>query len=298
MNIKLGIVIPAYNEQKRLPQTLKNLRSFLALKGNGWDVREVLVVNDGSKDATSEFVQEIAKDWPLLQLIEFRQNLGKGAACFAGLQALHKKPVGDESVDYILIADADEATPWSELLSAFSAAQKNPDCFLIFGSRRHPKSDILSRQQWWREKLGRLFNLLLRVLSGVPFKDTQCGFKLFRNDQRLTQILNEWTVARFAWDAEVLLNALASGMSCEELAIQWRHVEESRVHPVKDGLQMASEILRIRVRRLRMRLQKSLPKFRESALNHSAGPLSKRVNSQIILRSSAITDADRSKQNS
>lgn len=246
MKPRLGIVIPAYNEERRLPQTLDHLREASLRSDFPWNLTHVVVVNDGSQDQTTAVVRERTIQWSpgVLRVLEFRQNLGKGAAVFTGLYELSSADVAG-----ILVADADEATPWKELWPLATVFEREREAFLIFGSRRHSESKILTRQVWWRERMGRIFNQLLRGLTGVPFKDTQCGFKLFRRGDGLARVLGGWTVARFAWDAEVVLNSLAFQLRCVEHPIEWRHVDESRVHPVRDSLQMAKEILRIRLKR-------------------------------------------------
>lgn len=292
MKPRLAIIIPAYNEERRLPRTLTRLREAAARADFPWRLTKVVVVNDGSKDATARLVREEQARFPELELVEFRANLGKGAAVFAGLYEMETYFV--EAADALLVADADEATPWRELWGLAEARAAAPDAFLIFGSRRHPASRIVTRQAWWREKMGRIFNRLLRLVTGVPFKDTQCGFKLFRPGADLRSILQLWTVSRFAWDAEVVLNALGLGLRCVEHPIEWHHIDESRVHPVKDGLQMAQEILRIR-------LKQSIKGPRAERLKSGRfdqTPFADRVKTQVISSKMAITEKNRTSQNS
>jgi dolichyl-phosphate beta-glucosyltransferase len=287
---KLTIIIPAYNEEKRLPQTLENLRKLTLSADFPWDLRHVIVVNDGSIDHTDQVVEEFKPRFPGLEMLMFRGNLGKGAAVFAGL--LETETYYHGANDVVLVADADEATPWKELVALHAAYVRAPDCFLIFGSRRHPESAILTRQVWWRERMGRIFNQLLRFVTGVPYKDTQCGFKLFKSGQDLRDILQRWTVARFAWDAEVVLNAIALRLPIVEHPIEWRHIEESRVHPLRDGLQMAFEILKIRM--------KQSISWNEGPRLHNQHfdrtPMTDRVKTQIISNKIAISENDRSEQ--
>lgn len=253
MKPKLAILIPAYNEETRLPQTLESLRQASLASDFPWDLKTVLIVNDGSTDQTLARLRQFQKSWPLVTSIEFRKNCGKGMAVYAGLLHLElanktEGPTSPEVCDAFLMADADEATPWTQLWPAAQVWTESEGLFLAFGSRRHPQSQILQRQAWWRERLGRIFNQLLRALSGTEYKDTQCGFKLFRPGKDLQQILQLWTVRRFAWDAEVLLNAAFLRLKCVELPISWRHVDASHVHPLKDGLQMAMELVKIRLK--------------------------------------------------
>lgn len=243
--MRLAIVIPAFNEESRLPETLRHLKLLSRQSDFPWELGAVVVVNDGSTDQTSGQVSEMAADWPELSELRFQRNLGKGAAVYVGLRHLH----APSDRDFILVADADEATPWQELWRLAQEVKLHPGADLYYASRRHPQSQILQRQVWWRESMGRGFNLLLRLLAGISVKDTQCGFKLFRNHQNLSRILEDWSVARFAWDAEVFLSCSRLGLQTQEFAVGWRHVEASRVHPVRDSLQMAWEVLRLRLRR-------------------------------------------------
>lgn len=289
---RLAIIIPAYNEERRLPRTLTRLREAAVREDFPWELVKVLVVNDGSRDGTSACVREEMPRFPALDMIEFRGNLGKGAAVYAGL--FEMQTYFYDRAEWILVADADEATPWRELWGLAEARAQEPEAFLIFGSRRHPESRILTRQVWWREKMGRIFNQMLRLVTGVPFKDTQCGFKLFRAGENLNAILAHWTVERFAWDAEVVLNALGLGFRCVEHPIEWHHVDESRVHPVRDGLQMAQEILKIRLKRSINRWRTDRPQIGR----FDQTPFADRVKTQVISSKTAPGGKNRTSQNS
>lgn len=290
----LAVVIPAYNEEKRLLGTLVNLRQASERPDFPWQLTRVLVVDDGSKDATAQVVRTLAKSWqglvPFeLEVLSFRMNQGKGAAVFAGLSYLRWM-----NCEGILMADADEATPWSELWSLANVVSDRPDLFLIFGSRQHMNSRIETRQVWWRERLGRTFNTLLRGVTGVPYRDTQCGFKYFHRSEALDQILRQWTVARFAWDAEVIINCLRLKLPIQELPIRWRHVDASRVHPVRDGIQMAKEILLLRLKQRFPGLKKLCSKNKQEHSDSFLGL----VKSQIISSTIDIESGDRREQNS
>lgn len=272
--MRLAIVIPAFNEESRLPETLHHLKLLSRQPDFPWALRAVVVVNDGSTDQTSGRVMEMAVDWPELSELRLQRNLGKGAAVYTGLRHLH----ASSDVEFILVADADEATPWRELWRLVEEVKLHPGSDLYYASRRHPQSQILQRQAWWRESMGRGFNLLLRLLAGISVKDTQCGFKLFRNHQNLSRILEDWSVARFAWDAEVFLSCSRLGFHTQEFSVGWRHVEASRVHPIRDSLQMAWEILRLRMKR--SVIQRSLAVLKPART--SAERFSERVNSELI----------------
>ncbi|WP_374073459.1 dolichyl-phosphate beta-glucosyltransferase [Bdellovibrio bacteriovorus] len=236
--ISISVVIPAYNEEHRLPETLKVLKQFVSLKQSAWSVQEIIVVNDGSTDKTASLVEEVQKEWPLLQLVSFPLNKGKGAAVHAGMQK--------SSSAWILIADADMATPWDEL-NKFATLSNEAE--LIMGSRALPQSDIVIRQHWIRQSMGKTFNKILKFIVGLPFHDTQCGFKLLKNDSffRL-KVLPLLQVERFSWDVELILFLMKFNKKILEVPIRWEHKEESHVHIVRDSLEMLFTVLKLKKR--------------------------------------------------
>lgn len=234
--LSISIVIPAFNEQSRLPRTLQALREFCAVERTEFLVREVWVIDDGSTDATGEVVKSLRLQWPLLRLWTLEQNRGKGCAVRAGFL--------QSTCDWILVADADMATPWDELLKFVSLSS---EADLLMGSRALPQSQIEVRQHWLRQSLGKTFNRLLRTLNGLPFLDTQCGFKLIHNNEAFkTHILPRLQVDRFAWDVELILYFMKFDLRILEIPIRWRHQEQSRVHLVKDSLEMFTTILKLK----------------------------------------------------
>lgn len=244
MNVKsttLSIVIPAFNEQSRLPKTLESLKSQAGdfARDRGLQIIEIWVVDDGSTDGTGDCVQKMAAGWPELRILTLKVNQGKGAAVREGFLQAHGK--------WILLADADMSTPWSEIEKLFSKAQiENAD--LVIGSRALPQSEIRIRQSWLREHLGKTFNFILRLLTGVHFRDTQCGFKLVRNTAQSQKIFRDLVIRRFAFDVELVLKMLAENLRVCEVAVVWEHKEESRVHPIKDGFEMLFSVLGLRLR--------------------------------------------------
>lgn len=238
--ISISVVIPAYNEEHRLPETLKVLRQFVSLKQAAWSVQEIFVVNDGSTDKTATLIEEMQKEWPLLQLLSFPLNKGKGAAVHLGMQK--------SSASWILIADADMATPWEEL-NKFAALSNEIDADLIMGSRALPQSDIVIRQHWIRQSMGKTFNKILKFVIGLPFHDTQCGFKLLKNDSFFrSKILPLLRVERFSWDVELILFLLKYKKRILEVPIRWEHKEESHVHIVRDSFEMLFTVLKLKKR--------------------------------------------------
>ena len=236
----LSLVIPAFNEESRLPRTLAALRIFATSGLTGFQITQVLIVDDGSKDRTVLTVQEFARDWSFLSCLSLPQNLGKGGAVHAGLHAA--------TADWILIADADMATPWEEL-QRFAEVCDSYD--LVMGSRALKESDIQVRQHWLRQTMGRTFNKLLRAIVRLPYKDTQCGFKLIRNTPQFRSvILPHLQVQRFAWDVELLLFYRKYNMRVLETPVRWSHQEASRVRMVRDSLEMLYRVLLLRARGL------------------------------------------------
>lgn len=230
----LSIVIPAYNEEKRLGASLQEIQSFLP---NYFEQTEVIVVNDGSSDRTSQvakaFLQESGAH--RLMLIELPRNCGKGAAVKAGVE----RATGD----YILFMDADLSTPLSEISKVISVLENGKD--IAIGSRAIESSNILEHQPFYRETMGKLFNLFVKLLVIDGISDTQCGFKAFRREVA-REIFNRLQTARFGFDVEVLLWAKVLGYTIEEVGVTWVNSPHSRVSPIRDSLEMLWSLFRIR----------------------------------------------------
>lgn len=230
----LSIVIPAYNEEKRIGASLQELQSFLP---KHFEQTEVMVVNDGSSDKTSQVVKafETFEGTHRLTLIELDKNQGKGAAVKAGVE--------HASGDYILFMDADLSTPLTEISKVLLPLQAGKD--IVIGSRAVKTSNILERQPFYRESMGKMFNLLVRLFVIDGISDTQCGFKAFRREAA-KEIFNRLQTTRFGFDVEVLLWAKMLGYSVEEVGITWINSPHSRVSPIRDSLEMLWSLLRIR----------------------------------------------------
>lgn len=238
--LDISIVIPAFNEEQRLPSTLEALQIWTQINAKLCSVKEILVIDDGSVDGTCEYVKRKATQWSLLQMVSLMPNQGKGAAVHAGML----KAQGD----WILIADADMATPWDEL-KVLLLFTRTAD--LIMGSRGLAGSHIIKRQHWFRQNLGKTFNRLLKAIMGLPFKDTQCGFKLVKNDQAFRdKILPFLQVRRFAWDVELIVFFLKQKKNVQEVPVRWEHKEQSRVHIIKDSFEMFFTVLKLKLKLL------------------------------------------------
>lgn len=234
---EISVVIPAYNEELRIPSSLRELKAFSANGNDLFNIKEVLVVDDGSVDGTSTVVKELQTEWSLLKIHSFSANRGKGAAVHAGLK--------EAVCEWVLIADADMATPWIELHKLLGASSAD----LLMGSRALPESVITRRQHWVRENLGKTFNRILRWFIGLPFRDTQCGFKLLRNDFVFrTTILPHLKVSRFAWDVELILLLMKHHREVKEIPVSWQHQDHSRVRLLNDSFEMLFAVLQLRRR--------------------------------------------------
>jgi glycosyltransferase involved in cell wall biosynthesis len=230
-----SLVIPAFNEAERIAKTLRECVGYLETMSPD---SELIVVNDGSTDATSSIVAEVfAAPGPVAtRLIEHSPNRGKGAAVRQGLLA-GTKPIG-------LFSDADLSTPIAEapkLIDPIAAGELE----VAFGSRALDRSLIGQRQPWRREQGGRVFNLIVRLATGLPFWDTQCGFKAFQLES-FRPILQRAKTDGFGFDVELLYLARQSGLRMREIPVRWNHYEGSKVSFARDSIRMLREIAALR----------------------------------------------------
>jgi glycosyltransferase involved in cell wall biosynthesis len=226
-----SLVIPAYNEAERIGQSLRTTLDYLAATSPG---SELIVVNDGSTDATSAVVREMfaAPTTVTTRLLEHSPNRGKGAAVRQGLLAA-TTPIG-------LFSDADLSTPINEapkLIEPIAAGELD----VAFGSRALDRTLIGQHQPWRREQGGRVFNLIVRLATGLPYWDTQCGFKAFRLEV-FRPLLLEAKTDGFGFDVELLYLARKANLRMKEIPVRWNHVEGSKVSFARDSLRMLREI--------------------------------------------------------
>ncbi|TLS66942.1 glycosyltransferase family 2 protein [Mariprofundus erugo] len=231
--MKLSVIIPAYNEQERLPATLRD--AYAWLQANFDDSFEIVVVDDGSVDATSAKVRELAADMPELRLLQQPHNRGKGAAVRRGML---------ESVGTVrLFMDADHATHISEVVKVMPAIDGGAD--VVVASRQHPDSDIAQHQSWLREHMGQGFNLLMRGMVGLDMPDTQCGFKAF-TAVAADAVFSRQKLDGFSFDVEALFLAQALGLNMVEIPVRWVNEPNSRVRILVDPMKMFADLIRIR----------------------------------------------------
>ena len=230
----LSIVIPAYNEAKRIAASLDKIADYLSAQKYTY---EALVVDDGSTDGTAEVCRAIASSHPWLEVLRYPVNRGKGHAVRAGVLA-----VGGE---HVLICDADLATPIEELDGFWRFFEEGAD--IVIASRPLRESHLVKRQPLYREFAGRVFNLLVRAVAVRGIHDTQCGFKLFRGEAARA-IFPLCSLNDFGFDIEVLHVAQRIGFRIREAPVHWHHRPGSKVRLLRDGLRMLLDLFRIRLR--------------------------------------------------
>ena len=237
MNISpnsISIIIAAFNEEKRIIPSLLKIKEYINKQNIPY---EIIVVDDGSTDHTHTVVRDLIKDIPYLKVIHYAPNKGKGHALRTGVLA--------SKGEIILLSDADLSTPIEEL-SKLLPLIYNHKCDIAIGSRALALSEIVKKQPWWRQSMGKFFNKLVKALVIEDFKDTQCGFKVFRGDIARS-LFKEAQIDRFAYDVEILAIGKKKGCKIVETPVRWINSPESKVDPVKDSLQMFGDLLKIRM---------------------------------------------------
>ena len=228
----ISIVIPAYNEESRLSPTLDRVLNFV--RQRVWDA-EVIVVDDGSHDRTTDIVQDYAQSDGIVRLIQNPGNRGKGYSVRSGVLNARGK--------IVLFSDADLSSPIEEASKLLEALENGAD--IAIGSRWMRSELQTKRQSLARQVLGRLFNLLLRVVLRLDFKDTQCGFKAFRR-HAAKSVFQLQRIERWGFDPEILFLARRAGFKTVEVPVRWGHDNGTRINPVADGSRMVADMLRVR----------------------------------------------------
>jgi dolichyl-phosphate beta-glucosyltransferase len=227
----LSIIVPAYNEERRLPQTLPRIVAFLQAQDYPG---EVIVVDDGSLDNTVRVVEEMAAQLPVIRLFR-NEHRGKGYAVKTGMLAA--------GGDYLFLCDADLSMPIEEVAKFLPPALEEYDVAIgsreIEGARRYDEPSL-------RHLMGRVFNFLVRLLAVRGFEDTQAGFKCFRREVA-RDLFPCQTMDGFGFDVEILYIAQKRGYRIVEIPINWYYMTNSRVSPVGDSVRMVREILQVRI---------------------------------------------------
>ncbi|MBC7224926.1 MAG: glycosyltransferase family 2 protein [Anaerolineae bacterium] len=237
----VSVVIPAYNEEVRLPGTLEQVVAYLERQDYPW---EVIVVDDGSEDRTAEIAEGFAQRYPGVRVIR-NPHRGKGYTVRTGMLA--------GQGDYILFSDADLATPIEELEKLLAYLERGYD--VAIGSREGVGA-VRHGEPWFRHFIGRVFNLLVRLVAVGDFQDTQCGFKAFRQ-QAAKDIFSSLRLygedapeikggAVTAFDVELLFLALKKGYKVKEVPVVWRYGKHSKVNPLRDSIHMFRDVLAVR----------------------------------------------------
>ena len=229
----LSIVIPAYNEEGRLPSSIETLLGFL--DRSLYSTAEVVVVDDGSGDGTAAWVEARAAREPRLRLLRNPGNRGKGYAVRHGML--------EAKGEWILFSDADLSAPIEELDKLLKAARER-NAQVAIGSRALDRSLVGVHQSLWREWSGRVFNLVMRVLTGLPFADTQCGFKLYHSEAAKV-IFPRQQLDGFGFDVEVLFIARKCAFASIEVPVRWNNVEGTKVSAIQ-GIRSFVDLLVIR----------------------------------------------------
>ena len=251
MHPAISIVIPAYNESARIEATLE--RVLQCVDNCGWDA-EVLVVDDGSSDDTTEVVGRWAQRHHRLHLIKNGGNRGKGYSVRNGLL--------QAAGEIVMFTDADLSAPMEEAERLFAAIDAGAD--VAIGSRWLDKQRQTNHQPLYRRFFGRCFNKLTRVVMGLPFKDTQCGFKAFRREAAQV-ICRLQTIERWGFDPEILFIARKLKFRIDEVPVTWGHDERSRISYLRDGMKMLEEMAEIRINSFRGRYDQAIAAIRDTS---------------------------------
>ena len=229
---RYSIVIPAYNEAARLGATLQRVLAYGA--NQAWNV-EIIVVNDGSRDNTAEIIRGYTEKNPNLRLLENPGNRGKGYSIRHGML--------NATGDVLLFSDADLSSPIEEAPKLLAAIEAGAD--VAIGSRWLQSNLQTQRQPLYRQLFGRIFNIALRLILGLSYSDTQCGFKAFTRRAAQSTFTRQ-KIERWGFDPELLFLARRFGIKVAEIPVEWGHREGSRISYFRDGLRMFEEILRVR----------------------------------------------------
>lgn len=234
----ISIIVPAYNEELRLPDTLRKIEDYFSRVP--WDEHEILVVDDGSKDGTVAAAGSFAASNPNIRILKNPGNRGKGYTVRHGMM--------EARCEWCLFSDADLSTPIEELDKLWKAlTEKNAT--VAIGSRALDRSLVGVHQSAFREMSGRFFNTVMRFTIGLPIKDTQCGFKLFRRDVARAAFSRQ-TLERWGFDVEVLFIAQKLGNKIAEVPVRWDNAEGSKLS-IWSGATAFWELAKVRMNSLR-----------------------------------------------
>ena len=227
----LSLIIPAFNEGRRLPQTLPQIVNFVEAQSYS---SEVIVVNNNSSDDTRSIAEEFATEFPFIHVLD-EPAQGKGAAVRTGMLAAKG--------EYLFMADADLSMPIEEVNKFMPP---NIDDYDVAIASREVPGAVRYNEPAYRHLMGRVFNLIVKVLAIPGFQDTQCGFKCFRRLAAL-DVLDSQSIDGWAFDVELLFIAQRRGYRIVEVPINWYYRSNSRISPIHDAINMVREVVRIRM---------------------------------------------------
>jgi dolichyl-phosphate beta-glucosyltransferase len=230
--MELSIVIPVYNEEKRVINTLNTIIAYFSDKKVDY---EIITVNDGSNDDSYKILNDYASVHPQIKVVSYTSNKGKGYAVKQGVAQAHGK--------YILFSDADLSTPIAEYEHLKKVMNEGFD--IVIGSRTVASSKVKIHQPIYRELMGKTFNLFIKMLVISKFNDTQCGFKLFKHEVA-KKLFSQQRIKHFAFDVEILYLALKQGYKIKEEGVEWLNSKGSRVSPIKDSIKMLLDLIYIK----------------------------------------------------
>ncbi len=235
MNPTFSIIIPAFEEQDRLGDSVRKILRYIESEKLA---AELIIVDDGSADQTAEIGEQTCAEFPEIQtkVIRYEKNRGKGFAVKTGLLAA--------KADIAVFTDADLSTPIEELPKLVKPIQTG-EFDLTFGSRALDRNLIGVHQPWRREQGGKVFNLIVRTLTQLPFWDTQCGFKAF-NMTKFRPLLDVMQIEKFGFDVEFLYVANLHELKLKEIPVRWDHDERTKVNVFRDSQRMFNEVRLIR----------------------------------------------------
>lgn len=233
---ELSIIIPAFNEEKRLGDTLARIRDYFASRSPAFAGTEIIVVDDGSTDGTARVAREWLQSMPCLRVVSNETNRGKGYSVRQGMLQARGR--------IALFTDADLSSPIEECERLFAAIQAGND--VAIGSRAIDRTLIVVHQSRFREVAGIVFNRFVRLFTGLPIEDTQCGFKAFRLPA-CRIIFEQQRIAGFGFDPEILFLARRHGLRIAEVPVHWSHNPATKVHVYRDSIEMFFDLLRIRL---------------------------------------------------
>jgi dolichyl-phosphate beta-glucosyltransferase len=241
--VKLSIVIPAFNEEGKIQQDIRNAHDFLVaeLGGNG----EIIAVDDGSSDETTSRARAMAAGVPELRVIRYAPNRGKGHAL--------RKGIARSLGQYVMFADAGSCVPYEDALRGLELCYQGAD--LAHGSRRRSGSRLHGSQPTYRRLGSALFRTLTRTFMGIPrhISDTQCGFKIYRGEQA-RRLYGETITDGFMFDIEVIRRATREGMRIAEFPVHWTSDWDTRYRPIRGSFANLGELVRIRFASSRRRM--------------------------------------------